>query len=388
MRSTSGWSSSAAQPAHTQRRVRLVGGRQEVQRLVRAGVQHPHDDTALGERLQHRAVRRDLLLLGRRLLAVVQEEELGTEQPDALGARPRPPPARRRDRRRWPAAAPCDRRRWHPDRSTAASAALRGGRGALQLGALLGARLDEDLTGAAVDGHDRALGDLTGAGQRHDGRHPERPREDRAVAGRPALLGDETEHQRGVQQRRVGGSQVTRDQHVRLVAVRHARHRHAEQPGDDPVPHVVEVGDPPRQVLPGAGQQRPVRGERVVHAALGGAADGDTPLDVGHQLGVLRHHGLGLEHGLCLAARQIAARDQVGRHSFHGLAGAPLFALGLFRGNLLGRRLQHRRTHVPNLADRHTVAHADASQRCLHFTRLRLCGGSRRRGGCPTWPSG
>jgi hypothetical protein len=26
---------------------------------------------------------------------------------------------------------------------------------------------------------------------------------------------------------------------------------------------------------------------------------------------------------------------------------------------------------VPNLADGHTVAHADASQRCLHLTRLR-----------------
>ena len=74
---------------------------------------------------------------------------------------------------------------------------------------------------------------------------------------------------------------------------------------------------------------------------------------------------------LGLAARQIATRDQVGRHSFHGLAGAPLLALRLLRRNLLGRRLENRRPHVPNLADRHTVAHADASQRCLHFTRLR-----------------
>ncbi|RYJ20999.1 hypothetical protein CU044_7125 [Streptomyces sp. L-9-10] len=29
---------------------------------------------------------------------------------------------------------------------------------------------------------------------------------------------------------------------------------------------------------------------------------------------------------------------------------------------------------MPDLADRHSVADPDASQRCLHFTRLRLCG--------------
>ena len=51
---------------------------------------------------------------------------------------------------------------------------------------------------------------------------------------------------------------------------------------------------------------------------------------------------------------------------------APLFAAGLLRRNLLGRRLENRCAHVPNLADCHTVAHADASQRCLHLTRLRL----------------
>ncbi len=227
---------------------------------------------------------------------------------------------------------------------------------------------------AAVHRDDRALGQLTGTGQSHHGRNAERPRQDRAVTGRPALLGDEAEHQRRVEERRVGRRQVPGDQDVRLVAVRHTGHRHTEQPRHDPVPHVVEVRDPTRQVLPGIGEQRPVRGERVVHGTLGGAAHGDTPVDIGHQLGVLRHHGLRLEHVLCLAAGQIAACDQVGRHGFHRLPGAPLFALGLLGGNRFGGRFQHRRAHVPNLADGHTVAHADASQRCLHFTRLRLCG--------------
>ncbi|CAM5421198.1 hypothetical protein STENM36S_01912 [Streptomyces tendae] len=135
------------------------------------------------------------------------------------------------------------------------------------------------------------------------------------------------------------------------------------------VPHVVQVRHAAGQVLPGTGQQGTVRGEGVVHGALGRAPDGDPPLHVRHQLGVLGHHGLRLEHGLGLAPGQIAARHQIGRHSFHGLACAPLLTLRVLGRNLLCRRLQDRRPHVPNLADRHTVAHADASQRCLHLTR-------------------
>ncbi len=191
------------------------------------------------------------------------------------------------------------------------------------------------------------------------------------MAGRPALLGHEPEHQGGVEQRGVGGREVARDEHVGLVAVRDAGHRNAEQPGDDAVPHVVEVGDTAGEVLAGAGQQRPVGGEGVVDRALRRAADRDPPLHVGHELRVLGHQRLGLEDRLGLTARQVAAGVEVGRHRFHGLAGAPLFALRLLRRYLLGGRLQDRRPHVPDLADGHTVAHADASQRCLHVTRLR-----------------
>ncbi len=191
------------------------------------------------------------------------------------------------------------------------------------------------------------------------------------MTGRPALLGHEAEDQSRIQQRRVGRSQVPCHQYIGLVTVRDTRHGNPEQAGDDTVPHVIEVGHPPGEVLPGPGQQLPVRRERVVHRALGRAADGDAPLYVRHQLGILGHHGLCLEHGLGLAPRQIAACHQVGRHGVHGLARPPLLALRLLHRDLLGRRLQHRRSHVPNLADRHTVAHADASQRCHHLTRLR-----------------
>ncbi|GAA3112957.1 hypothetical protein GCM10020254_69120 [Streptomyces goshikiensis] len=191
------------------------------------------------------------------------------------------------------------------------------------------------------------------------------------MAGRPALLGHEAEHQRRVQQSRVGGGEIPRDQHVRLVAVRHTRHRHAQQARHDPVAHVVQVGHPAGHVLAGPREQLAVGGERVIHAALGGAADRDAAVDVRDELRVLGDHGLSLKHVLGLAAGQLAARDQVGRDRADGLTGAPLLALRLRRGDLLGRRFENRRAHVPDLADRHTVAHADASQRCLHFTRLR-----------------
>ncbi|GAA3153910.1 hypothetical protein GCM10017687_84680 [Streptomyces echinatus] len=191
------------------------------------------------------------------------------------------------------------------------------------------------------------------------------------MAGGTTLLGHEAENQRRVEQRRVGRGQIPGHEDVGLVTVRYARHRNAQQPGDDPVPHVVEVGHAPREVLTGTGQQLPVRREGVVHGTLGSAADGDPAVHVRHQLGILGHHGLRFQHGLGFAPRQIAARHQVGGHRVDGLAGAPLLPLGILGGDLLGRRLQHRRTHVPNLADRHAMAHADASQRCLHLTRLR-----------------
>ena len=93
-----------AQPAHAERRVRLVGHAGEGERLVRAGVERAHDDLAVGEGLEHLGVDGGLLLDGR-LLVGRQEAQLGAEQPDALGGgRPRPR-ARRRRPGRWRAPA-------------------------------------------------------------------------------------------------------------------------------------------------------------------------------------------------------------------------------------------------------------------------------------------
>lgn len=196
------------QAPHTERRVRLVGRSQEVERLVRARVQHSHHDTPLGERLEHLPVRRDLLLLRRRLLAVVQEEELGTEETDALGTGVHGGlHVRRTTDVRQQRHLVTVRRGTGPGRGRQRGPA-RGGR-SLELSLLVLTRVHEDLTRAAVDGDHRAFGELTGTRQRHHSRHPERTRQNRAVARRTALLGNEAEHESRVQQCGVGRREIT-----------------------------------------------------------------------------------------------------------------------------------------------------------------------------------
>jgi len=59
-------------------------------------------------------------------------------------------------------------------------------------------------TGPEVTAFEHEVAQLTGTRQRHNGRHTERPRQNRAVAGRSTLLGDETQNERRVQQSGVG----------------------------------------------------------------------------------------------------------------------------------------------------------------------------------------
>ena len=61
---------------------------EERQRLVRTGVEGADDDVTAGGGLEDRGVGGHLLLVVRRVTPV-QEEELGAEQPHALGVRPR-----------------------------------------------------------------------------------------------------------------------------------------------------------------------------------------------------------------------------------------------------------------------------------------------------------
>jgi hypothetical protein len=188
------------------------------------------------------------------------------------------------------------------------------------------------------------------------------------VTGRPALLGDEAEHQRRIQQCRVGRSQVPCDQDVRPVTVRHTRHGHPEQPGDDAIPHVVQIRHSPRKIVAGAGKQVTVGGKGVIHGAFRGTADVDAALHIGQQLRIPGHHGLRLKYRLGFAAGQIATRDQIGRHRCNGLARPSLLTPPALSGDLPRRRLKHRDAHMPHLADRHAMTCTDASQRCPHLT--------------------
>ena len=72
-------------PAHAEERVVLGRLAQERQRLVGPGVERADDHRAAAERRGDLRVDRALLLLGRRVVAV-EEQELGAQQADAVGA--------------------------------------------------------------------------------------------------------------------------------------------------------------------------------------------------------------------------------------------------------------------------------------------------------------
>ena len=206
----------APQTPHSQRRVRLVGRGEETQRLVGSGVEHADDDAALGERLEDLAV-------GPRSAAPRRAPSRGRRGRGTRCGRDRRPPRPPRARPRRSAGPPmlassgtvCPSE-VAPGPEVSASAAFRSSATRRQLRALL-AHSGSTKTSPVLPSTATTVPSPSSPGprQRHDGRHTQRPGEDRAVTGGPALLRDEAEHQGGVQQRRVRGSQITGDQDVR-----------------------------------------------------------------------------------------------------------------------------------------------------------------------------
>ena len=72
-------------PTEPQEGIVLVGGRQAGELFVGADVERAHDERATAETFGHRAVDQLLLVLVGETIAR-QEEELGAQQPDAVGA--------------------------------------------------------------------------------------------------------------------------------------------------------------------------------------------------------------------------------------------------------------------------------------------------------------
>ena len=102
-----------ADPPEAQEGVLLLLERQVRQLLVGAGVQGAHRQRAAAEAFGHRPVGPLLLVLVRQVVGL-EEQELGAQQPDAVGAGGQRPREIVRARRRWPPPAPSRRRGSRP----------------------------------------------------------------------------------------------------------------------------------------------------------------------------------------------------------------------------------------------------------------------------------
>ena len=179
--------------------------------------------------------------------------------------------------------------------------------------------LDVERARAAVEHHRGALGHAERARGGDDGRHAQRPGQDRRVAGRPALGGDEAEHLLRVDGRGVRGREVAGHEDERVARVGDAGHRDAEHGGDDPVADVLDVGHARADVAAGGG-------EHVAEGVRGlehGAGRRQVPLDHAgdrevHHARVDRHVRRRLEHGPGLGLRLLRAGAQLGGHRLHG----------------------------------------------------------------------
>ena len=295
-----------AQAPLAERRVLLLGEGKPAQRLVAPRVERPHDDRApRSDRLGHRAVDRLLLLL-RRDVGAVEEEELGTEEPDPFGAGGDPllrvdeashvrqdgdPRAVLRQRRlgrreavgaalrRTPLAALADR---------------------LPLGVV---RREAQLGGVAVEDRERPFGNLERAGvdPGHRG-NSHRPGQERGVRRRPARHRAEPGHPSAPERCGLRRGEVLRHDD-RALGGRGGRRALPDEDAQDTPTRVPQVGR--------AGGERRVReaGDPVGVAAHGLAegpggalARDDLVLGLGEEERVVEERHVRLEDVGVLAA--------------------------------------------------------------------------------------
>ncbi len=345
------------QTAQPQGRILLVRVVEEGQGLVGPCVEHPHDDLLAGECPQELAIGLPLLGHGRRLRRG-EEQELGPEQPDALG------PA-------------CDRVggvgglpqvREEGDRCAVGERTGRerrvvrdqSGRGALGgAAALLGGRFAGDDACGGIDDHGlpgRQRVPVADADHSHDALLPG---EDRRVGGGAAVGGDEGEHLVEVQQRRVGGREVACHEDERVPGIGHAGGVHPAQPGQHPLRDVVEVGGALAEVAADGLERGPEAREGVVNGPFRGGPGIDPRVDLVLQRRVLGDHRLRLQHLLRGAAGGLATLRQLLRDDGDGLADPR--ALGIGPGgarDVLGRGQRLGHADDRSLRDAETDAHA------------------------------
>ena len=373
-------------PADAEERVGLGWHRQRRQRLVRAGVERAHDERAPVERDGDLAQGCGLLVFVGQL-GPVEEQELGAEQPDALGA----------ELDRFCGLVRRAEVREHLDPGPVAGGAglvrALAGRCAAALGALAAVGsvalrvvrgVDLEGAGLAVDEDGRAVGDLQDrVAETDDRREPERTREDRGVSGGGAVRGCDSGDERRIQGGGVAGGELAGDHDAGRVCC--ARGLAGERADDSPadVEHVrrplleqrlleraVELGDLLRRVVPGA---------------LGGGAGVDRLLRGVEQRLVVEQREVGVEDrgvGLAGAARH---RVAVALDRFPG-GGDSLVEAVTFEWGVVGDAVRWRAggaVEVVDGAEREAGRGGDAGE---NVARLRRSNLSSRLAGWPASP--
>ena len=140
--------------------------------------------------------------------------------------------------------------------------------------------------------------------------------DDRGVAGRAALLGDQGVHDLGVQPGGVGGGEVLGDEHHRRGGQRHARLRLAHEVRDHAAFDVAQVGGTLGHQAAHAGEDRDELLDGSVHGGDDRRAAGERLLDGRTQALVARQTGARGEH---LGRGTVGPRGLLGEAVGHGL---------------------------------------------------------------------
>jgi hypothetical protein len=284
-----------ADAAIAEERIGLVGGAEIRRHLVAAQIHGPEDHRSRRETLGHRPVRHELLLLARQLGAV-EIEELGSEEPDRVGARGMGLGGLR-------GQLDVDA---ELDPMTVAGLGrqiVHGEQLAIRLGDPFPPHRDpraRGLVGAELDLATRAIHhrQVTGARRlgraldRHHRRDAATTRDDRRVRGAATRLEYEAEHALAVEQRHVAGRDVVRDQYAGLGDPREAALPAPDQITQHPTLDVEHVGATFAQVLvldPAEPRRHPAHVVAEHHAGVA-VLVADPLQHRASQVGIVEHH--------------------------------------------------------------------------------------------------
>ena len=263
-----------AQAAHTQGRVLLGTQVSEAQRLVGTRVEGTHDHATRSEGLQDLRVGVGLLLQ-RRGLRTLQEQELRAEQARALKVE-------LRGLHRVVNRADIGQ---ELDGVAVVGRALAGRTGQGERAAtrafleqvhLVVGGGDDHLADATVEGQHRTFGDTHDARGLHDRGNTQLGGQDRRVRGGAADLGDDAENGIGVQGRGLGGGQIVGHEDDGAIKGRDAGLGQAAKLADRAIAHVVEIGRALGHVAAQAAQHLRI----VLDSIVDGLSDAQTHLEL------------------------------------------------------------------------------------------------------------